>query len=109
MRINWKTMWALEEERTEAEAEDTAEFAERMAEAIVKRNMGGPALWFMEAMVPVSFLGGQTLLFFSPLAGFLGWNDSYRALTEILSSRKQTRQLINKIESAQAQKQEADE
>lgn len=109
MHINWKTMWAMEEERSEDEAGDCGAFAERMAEAVVKRNLGVPALWFMEAMEPVSFLGGQTLLFFSPLAGFLGWNDSYKALTEILSSRKQTRQLINKIESAQAQKHEADE
>ncbi|MBQ7503366.1 hypothetical protein IJT93_11790 [bacterium] len=109
MRINWKNMWSMDEERTPAEAEDTADFADRLAESIVKRNLGVPALWFMEAMEPVSFLGGQTMLFFSPLAGFMGWNDSYKALADILNSRKRTRSLINKIESAQAQKQEADE
>ena len=44
---------------------------ERLAQKIYSCGLTAPAILFLEANKPFSFIGSQALLFFQPLLGFL--------------------------------------
>src|SRR5690348_16838763 len=50
----------------ELSSEDLA-LMERIADALVARGMGMPAMMFLESMGPMNFLGSQALHFLTPL------------------------------------------
>ena len=58
--------FAVQPAQGELSAEDSA-LLERVADAIVKRRMAGPATVFLESMGPMNFLGSQALHFLSPI------------------------------------------
>jgi hypothetical protein len=58
--------FALEPEGAPLSVEELA-LLERVAEAVVNREMAVPAVVFLESVGPMNFLGSQALHFFTPI------------------------------------------
>jgi hypothetical protein len=73
-----------EPEFEELTAERRDELIAKISRAIVERNLTAPAIFFLESMKPLSFLGSQVMVFFDPLVravfDFRGYNDVRIAL-----------------------------
>jgi hypothetical protein len=70
-----------------------------LADAIVKRHLGTPALFFLESMRPLSFVGSQMMLFMRPLVALV-WTDPARwdQLQRVLEVRGSTELLARRLE-----------
>ena len=103
MKINWAQMWSMEEERSPEEQPELNEVMDRVASGITERHLGIPALWMLESVKPLSFIGSQAMVFFSPIAGLFGDGRTYGALTRIFASRELTENFIDTIERLEMQ------
>jgi hypothetical protein len=74
------------------------ELLDRIARQVVARRLTAPVILFLESMKPLSFLGGQTLLFFSPFVRVVVNTSSYDAFAEAMESRENVEYLIGLIE-----------
>ncbi len=107
MKINWQTMWSLEEEApAEATGDKIEKDIEDIASSIVAIHLGVPALWFLESSRPLSFIANQALVFFSPLANFLGFDSWWRKAAAISSRRSHMDAFIEAIEELEIKKNE---
>ncbi|MFQ3549329.1 MAG: hypothetical protein SNJ70_06225 [Armatimonadota bacterium] len=79
--------------------EEIDNFLNQVAEAVVKRGFELPAILFLEAHKPLSFVASQMLLVASPLFAPLIGFDKIDKLSYILSDRKNIEKLIEKIEN----------
>ena len=77
---------------------------ERMADAVVRREMAAPATVFLESLGPMNFLGSQALHFLAPILEFaLNVRDLERA-ARLLERRDTTSRLISMIEAKSSAK-----
>jgi hypothetical protein len=84
----------------ELPAEDLA-LIDELADAIVRRHLGTPALFFVETMRPLGFVGSQMMVFLRPLVGLVWatparWDHVQRILEvrgslEVLARRLEAR------------------
>ncbi len=92
-----------EPEHGELSPERRDELIEKIARAIVERNLTAPAIFFLESTKPLSFLGSQVMVFFDPLVRSIfnarGYNDVRLALEE----RENVERLLSAIESYDAE------
>lgn len=59
-----------------------------LASGIVKRRLTAPAIFFLESMKPLSFVGSQAMIFFRPIIQTLWSNpEKYDQITTLLSRR----------------------
>ena len=62
------------------------ELLDKIAQAVVKRNLTAPAVFFLESVKPLSFIGSQVMVFFDPLVrsvfNIKGYNDVRLALED---------------------------
>jgi hypothetical protein len=99
IRAYLRHAFALESEGRPLSVEDVT-LLERVADAIVQRNMAAPAVMFLESMGPMNFLGSQALHFLTPfldvvvpqrdvqrIALLLERRDTLSRLTAIIESR----------------------
>ena len=71
---------------------------DRLAHAVVERQMGTPAVLFLESVRPLNYIGSQAMVFLRPfLAGIFKPAD-YDRLTEIMERREGIAGLVNAIE-----------
>ncbi len=70
----------------------------QVAEEIVKRELTAPAILFLDSMKPLSFLGGQLMVFFSPFVHMVLDSRSYDLFAETIENRENVEFLINRIE-----------
>ena len=71
----------------------------KMAAAVRKWRLEVPALLFLESSAPLSYIGGQSLVAFSPLIAPLlpgGLNDVQR-LSQLLAKPENVRRLIDML------------
>ncbi|MBZ0270997.1 hypothetical protein K8I61_03105 [bacterium] len=74
----------------------------RVADKVVARGMGVPALLFLESARPLNFLGSQALAFFEPIVkGFFDF-ESYTRFRVILERRGSVELLLEALEAAEA-------
>lgn len=74
------------------------EMIEALAQKVVVRKLETPAIFFLEAHKPLSFLASQSLLMLSPLLGaFFGYSH-IKLWSRILEDRDNVERLIKKIE-----------
>lgn len=66
LKTRFQQAFALEPEGIPLSAEDLV-LLERVAEAVVRRDMAAPAVVFLESVGPMNFLGSQALHFFTPI------------------------------------------
>lgn len=79
-------------------AEDVI-FIERIADALIKRGMGVPAVMCLESMGPMNFLGSQALHALTPIIeSVFDANDTQR-LARLLERRDTISRLIALIET----------
>lgn len=78
------------------------ELIEDLAEKIARLGLTAPAILFLEAHKPLSFLGGQALLFSQPLLGFLLGDEAARDYALLLEDRENVERLLRSLEGRAA-------
>ena len=84
---------------TELTAEDLA-MLDELADAIVVRHLGTPALFFVESMRPLGFVTSQMMVFFRPLIALV-WSNPGRwdQLQRVLEVRGSMELLAQRLEA----------
>jgi hypothetical protein len=73
---------------------------DELADAIVRRHLATPALFFLESMRPLSFVGSQMMLFLRPMISVI-WTDPKRwdQLQAVLEQRGSVEELARRLEA----------
>ena len=69
-----------------------------LAEKIVKHGMAVPAIFFLEMVKYMSFIGSQLLVFFGPVITIFIQSKSYYQITHLLEERHNVEFLMLEIE-----------
>ncbi len=69
-----------------------------IANDIVKRGLGVPAVFLLEAMKPFSLVAEQTLLVTTPLAGLCGHHRLFGQLAHLFGDRQRMEDLALQVE-----------
>jgi hypothetical protein len=75
---------------------------ERLARLTVRFGMTVPAILFLESMKPMSFVGSQAMLVFSPFVNILASRAEWDALQSLLEDRRGIEVVIRRIEETAA-------
>ena len=79
--------------------EDRA-FLDELADGIARRRLTAPALFFLESMKPLNFVGSQTLHFFRPMVQMIWSNpDRYDRLARLLEQRGTIELILRRLEA----------
>jgi hypothetical protein len=79
--------------------EDRA-FLDKMADGLARRRLTTVALFFLESMKPLGFLGSQAMIFFRPIVSIVFSSpDAYDRLTRILERRGSLELLLRRLEA----------
>lgn len=68
------------------------------ANKIVKKGMAVPAIFLLESTKYISFIAGQTLIFFGPILTIFVNDKKYYNFTQLLEKKENIEFLISKIE-----------
>jgi hypothetical protein len=93
-----------EEERADeieaALSDDDRAFLDKLADGLARRRLTTPALFFLESMKPLGFLGSQAMIVFRPMVSIvLKSPDAYDRLTRILERRGSIELLVRRLEA----------
>jgi hypothetical protein len=77
---------------------------EKVANGVVSRRMTMPALLFLESVKPLSFIGGQALVFFGPMLELVLKREEIERSSRLLERRDVLEMLAARIEALEAQK-----
>jgi hypothetical protein len=77
--------------------------AERLAHLIARWRLVTPAIAFLEANKPLSFVGSQALLMLQPMLDLFVTREWTTDLVTLLADREQLETLITRLETAQSQ------
>ena len=69
-----------------------------LAQKIVRHGMAVPAIFFLEMVKYMSFIGSQLMVFFGPVITVFIQSDSYYKLTHLLEERQNIEYLMIEIE-----------
>jgi len=98
-------VWKMQSETKTAEQDlSEREIMDRFAARVVEWRMTAPAIFFLEAAKPLSFLGNQALVFFEPIVQSLFNFKSYDDVAAILEDRKNLEYLLTKLEELEAER-----
>lgn len=78
------------------------ELIEKTARAVVDRNLAAPAIFFLETMKPLSFVGSQVMVFFDPIVRSIFNFRQYNEVRLALEHRENVELLLRKIEAYDA-------
>lgn len=82
----------------EEDRELEEEFLNRVVERIKRMGLERPAVLFLEAHKPLSFIGGQFLYFSLPFLGLLVGFQNVSTFAKILSTPGGVERLLRKLE-----------
>ena len=71
---------------------------ERLAQKVSRWGLTAPAILFLEANKPFSFIGSQVLLFFQPLLGFLLGDEVIGGYSQLLEDQANVERLLHLLE-----------
>jgi hypothetical protein len=74
------------------------EIITRFATIIVERGMATPAIFYLDMVKYVSFLGSQLMVFFGPIITAFVKSDGYYNIAELLEDKKNVEFLLLEIE-----------
>jgi hypothetical protein len=79
---------------------DELAMLDELADAIVRRHLGTPALFFLESMRPLGFVGSQLMLVLRPVVA-IAWPDPRRwdQVQRVLEVRGATELLCRRLEA----------
>ena len=69
-----------------------------LAEKIVRHGMSVPAIFFLEMVKYMSFIGSQLMVFFGPVITAFVQSESYYKLTHLLEERQNVEFLMIELE-----------
>ena len=69
-----------------------------LAEKIIRHGMAVPAIFFLEMVKYMSFIGSQLMVFFGPVITVFIQSESYYKLTHLLEERQNVEFLMLEIE-----------
>lgn len=78
-----------------------------MANGLVQRGLGVPAVFLLEAMKPFSLVTEQTLLVTTPLAGLCGQHRLFGQLAHLFGDRQRMEDLALRVEQLMEEPQAA--
>ncbi len=81
---------------------DDLALLERVADAVVKRDMAAPATVFLESVGPMNFLGSQALHFLTPILDLACNTSEIEQVARLLERRDTIPRLIVLIEAKSA-------
>ena len=84
--------------------DDVPPLLARLAREIVDRSLTAPAIMFLESTKPLSFLGSQVMVFFSPFVKAFWDGASYDQLASLLEDRENIEILLREIERLEAER-----
>ncbi len=90
------------DERREAREEE--ELLERVAVALAERRLAAPAMFILEAGLPLTFVSSQALIVLEPIVQSVLSLKDYRAFVRLLENRDRVRQLIDRLEELEEQR-----
>jgi len=79
------------------------ELLTKIARAVVERNLTAPAIFFLESVKPLSFVGSQVMVFFDPLVRSIFTVKAYNDVRLALEERGNVELLLQTIESYDAE------
>ena len=93
-----------EEQRTDqleaGLSDDERAFLDKVADGLARRRLTTVALFFLESMKPLGFLGSQAMHFFRPIVSVvISSPDAYDRLTRILERRGSIELLLRRLEA----------
>ena len=71
---------------------------DRLAQKVSRWGLTAPAILFLEANKPFSFIGSQVLLFFQPLLGFLLGDEVIGGYAQLLEDPANVERLLHLLE-----------
>ncbi|MFM7200434.1 MAG: hypothetical protein ACKO6N_06565 [Myxococcota bacterium] len=71
---------------------------EQLADKVMRYGMAVPAIFFLESVKPLNFVGSQVMLFMGPLVTAFFPGAAYQRLSELLERRDTLEALIRKLE-----------
>ena len=74
-----------------------------LAEKIVKHGMAVPAIFFLEMVKYMSFIGSQLMVFFGPVITVFIQSKSYYQMTHLLEERQNVEFLMIEIERIESE------
>ena len=74
------------------------ELISNLAQKIIKHGMAVPAIFFLEMVKYMSFVGSQLLVFFGPVITVFIQSESYYKMTHLLEERQNIEFLMLEIE-----------
>lgn len=77
-----------------------------LARAIVERRLTAPAVFFLESMKPLSFVGSQAMIFLQPVIQAIFPFRSYNEFSVMMEDRKNVEELICEMERLEAEDRE---
>ena len=81
-------------------SDDERAFLDKLADGLARRRLTTVALFFLESMKPLGFLGSQAMHFFRPIVSVVFSSpDSYDRLTRILERRGSIELLLRRLEA----------
>ena len=81
-------------------------FVERMAHLISRWGLVTPAIAFLEANKPLSFVGSQAMLMFQPITDFFVTRELSMDLATLLADRDRLELLLARLETAKTERRE---
>ena len=82
--------------------EDYTDLIEKIAKAVVSRQLTVPAIILLESVKPLSFLGNQLLIFANPVVSLIVQSKDYYRFVKMSEERENLEKLIVAIEDENA-------
>jgi hypothetical protein len=94
--VNEDEVMALEASLTD----EQKSMLDDLADGIAGRRLTSAAIFFLESVKPLGFIGSQMMLFFRPIISIV-WNDPvrYDQLTAVLEKRGSVELLLRRLEA----------
>jgi len=84
----------------------TDRLVERLSRLIAGWGLVAPAIAFLEANKPLSFVGSQALLMFQPITSFFITRELTDNLVVLLADRDRLEQLVARLETVRSEGEE---
>jgi hypothetical protein len=82
--------------------EDFTDLIEKIARAVVQRQLTVPAIILLESIKPLSFLGNQILIFANPVVSLIVQSKEYYRFVRMIEERENIEKLTVAIENENA-------
>jgi nitrogen-specific signal transduction histidine kinase len=95
---------AATETEAEREAREEEDLLERVAVGLAERSLASPAMFLLEAGLPLSFVSSQALIVLEPVIQSLLSLQDYKTFVRLLENRDRVRQLVDRLEQLEEER-----